>query len=71
MLGAALDGFTARHKRFAEYAGERIYLFFSTVLKAGSYTVFFFYYFHSKFFRSKFFLNFAKGTFFVLFMEFA
>ena len=35
MLGAALDGFTARHKRFAEYAGERIYLFFSTNMIAN------------------------------------
>ncbi|MGN0578684.1 MAG: hypothetical protein ACI4J4_08690 [Ruminiclostridium sp.] len=35
MLGAALDGFTARHKRFAGYAEKRIYLFFSTNMTAN------------------------------------
>lgn len=35
MLGAALDGFAARHKRFAKYAEKRIYLFFSTNMTAN------------------------------------
>ena len=35
MLGAALDGFAARHKRFAGYAEKRIYLFFSTNMTAN------------------------------------